>query len=36
MDEKKPLEQRSYTFEVRAEEGERGAILTGLENVYRL
>lgn len=34
MDEKKPLEQRSYTFEVRAEEGERGTILTGRPIVY--
>lgn len=34
MDEKKPLEQRSYQFEVRAEEGERGTILTGRPIVY--
>ena len=31
---KKMLEQRSYTFEVRAEEGEGGAIITGRPIVY--
>ena len=31
---KKPLELRSYTFEVRAEEDESGAILTGRPIVY--
>jgi HK97 family phage prohead protease len=32
--EKKPLEQRSYTFEVRAEETENGNIITGRPIVY--
>lgn len=32
--EKKPLEQRSYSFEVRAEETERGHIITGRPIVY--
>lgn len=32
--EKKPLEQRSYSFEVRAEETENGSILTGRPIVY--
>lgn len=32
--EKKPLEQRSYTFEVRAEETESGSIITGRPIVY--
>lgn len=32
--EKKPLEQRSYTFEVRAEETENGSIITGRPIVY--
>lgn len=32
--EKKPLEQRSYTFEVRAEENENGNIITGRPIVY--
>lgn len=31
---KKPLEQRSYTFDVRAEETERGKIITGRPIVY--
>ena len=31
---KKPLEQRSYSFEVRAEETERGHIITGRPIVY--
>ena len=31
---KKPLERRSYNFEVRAEEGEQGAIITGRPIVY--
>ena len=34
MDKKKPLEQRSYTFEVRAEETENGNIITGRPIVY--
>lgn len=33
-DKKKPLEQRSYCFEVRAEETERGHIITGRPIVY--
>lgn len=32
--EKKPLEQRSYNFEVRAEETERGHVITGRPIVY--
>lgn len=32
--EKKPLEQRSYSFEVRAEETERGHVITGRPIVY--
>ena len=32
--EKKPLEQRSYSFEVRAESGEKGNIITGRPVVY--
>lgn len=32
--EKKELEQRSYTFEVRAEETENGNIITGRPIVY--
>lgn len=32
--EKKPLEQRAYNFEVRAEETERGHIITGRPIVY--
>lgn len=31
---KKPLEQRSYSFEVRAESGEKGNIITGRPIVY--
>lgn len=31
---KKPLEERAYTFEVRAEEGETGNIITGRPIVY--
>lgn len=34
MADKKPLEQRSYSFEVRAEQGERGSIITGRPIVY--
>lgn len=34
MPNKKPLEQRSYSFEVRAEETERGHIITGRPIVY--
>ena len=34
MPNKKPLEQRSYNFEVRAEETERGHIVTGRPIVY--
>ena len=34
MKDKKELEQRSYTFEVRAEETERGKIITGRPIVY--
>lgn len=34
MPNKKPLEQRSYNFEVRAEETERGHIITGRPIVY--
>jgi len=34
MVDKKPLEQRSYSFEVRAEQGERGSIITGRPIVY--
>lgn len=34
VDEKKPLEQRSYSFEVRAESGEKGNIITGRPIVY--
>lgn len=33
-DKKKPLEQRSYTFEIRAEENESGNIITGRPIVY--
>lgn len=33
-DNKKPLEQRSYSFEVRAEETERGHTITGRPIVY--
>ena len=33
-DEKKPLEQRSYSFEVRAVSGEKGNIITGRPIVY--
>lgn len=33
-DNKKPLEQRSYSFEVRAEETERGHVITGRPIVY--
>lgn len=33
-EEKKPLEQRAYNFEVRAEETERGHIITGRPIVY--
>ena len=32
--DKKPLEQRSYSFEVRAEETENGNIITGRPIVY--
>ena len=32
--DKKPLEQRSYSFEVRAEETENGSIITGRPIVY--
>ena len=32
--EKKPLEQRSYSFEVKAEENERGHVITGRPIVY--
>lgn len=34
MGDKKPLEQRSYSFEVRAESGEKGNIITGRPIVY--
>ncbi|MBO4735629.1 MAG: HK97 family phage prohead protease [Paludibacteraceae bacterium] len=34
MPEKKPLEQRAYTFEVRAEDTENGHIITGRPIVY--
>lgn len=34
MDERKPLEQRSYSFEVRAEDTESGHIITGRPIVY--
>lgn len=34
MAEKKPLEKRSYSFEVRAEETEQGNIITGRPIVY--
>lgn len=34
MSDKKPLEQRSYNFEVRAEETENGNIITGRPIVY--
>lgn len=34
MPNKKPLEQRSYSFKVRAEETERGHIITGRPIVY--
>lgn len=34
MAEKKPLEQRAYLFEVRAEESEQGNIITGRPIVY--
>ena len=34
MKNKKELEQRSYSFEVRAEETERGKIITGRPIVY--
>ena len=34
MPNKKPLEQRNYNFEVRAEETERGHIITGRPIVY--
>lgn len=33
-DKNKPLEQRSYSFEVRAEETERGHVITGRPIVY--
>jgi len=32
--DKKPLEQRSYSFEVRAESGEKGNLITGRPIVY--
>lgn len=32
--DKKPLEQRSYTFEVRAETDEKGSVITGRPIVY--
>lgn len=34
MEDKKPLEQRSYSFEVRAESGANGNIITGRPIVY--
>lgn len=34
MNEKKPLESRVYNFEIRAEENERGHIITGRPIVY--
>lgn len=34
MENKKPLEQRSYSFEVRAEENEQGSIIAGRPIVY--
>lgn len=34
MGERKPLEQRSYSFEVRAEDTEKGHIITGRPIVY--
>jgi HK97 family phage prohead protease len=34
MSDKKPLEQRSYNFEVRAEDTEHGSIITGRPIVY--
>lgn len=34
MKDKKPLEQRAYNFEVRAEENEQGNIITGRPIVY--
>lgn len=34
MSDKKPLEQRAYTFEVRAENSEKGTILSGRPIVY--
>lgn len=34
MDDKKPLEQRQYSFEIRAEENESGHIITGRPIVY--
>ena len=34
MEDKKPLEQRSYSFEVRAESGEKGNLITGRPIVY--
>ena len=34
MKNKKELEQRSYSFEVRAEETERGKVITGRPIVY--
>ena len=34
MGDKKPLEQRSYSFEVRAESSEKGNIITGRPIVY--
>lgn len=34
MPEKKPLEQRSYSFEIRAENGESGSLITGRPIVY--
>lgn len=34
MNDKKELERRSYSFEVRAEEGEQGSIITGRPIVY--
>lgn len=34
MEDKKPLEQRSYSFEVRAESGDKGNIITGRPIVY--
>jgi len=34
MERNKPLEQRSYSFEVRAEESDQGSIITGRPIVY--